>query len=596
MPRRDFLKAGALSAGAMALPVSARGVQMPDALRLGHACHAFDHLGAYSGQAAAAAQSGSTVIYATGLGGAGYTGLPPAEELARQCESLRTYNQDARQRGIELIIGYLCATSVVKLETFDAGWSGDFRKQFASPPAQWLQEGSNGQKLPSWYGGDYRPACMNDPDWRTYQRAMVKLQLDTGHDGIFFDNPTVHPEGCYCRHCMASFTAFLGSKESSLEQQRALALSRKTDFLRYRATIARDFLQHIRDYARSLNPRALITANDSTNAPGVLYSQCRAYGYSPYEMSKAEDFVVVEDMATQPRTKDDGTVMEYAPTYKQLQALCHGKPLVAVTLAEADYHTPPRLMRLAIAEAFAHSASYLAWTTWPEEQRQKMIAATRATVDFYRRCQGLLQDVQPREDVLLFLPMRGFLESDDCKASVLATELSAHNLCYGVACEEGFAQRVKRTRVLLVESDKVLTAREREAAGHAKVVSADQGNWLAGIHSLIPSTSLVAKAPATVRATLVDQPRRNILHLLNLNVRRKGSFEDEVIPAQDIQIAFRARRARRHLYLVDQENGARPLEHETSEMDGGIELRFRLDSLCINALVVYANDTPEDWK
>ena len=49
--------------------------------------------------------------------------------------------------------------------------------------------------------------------------------------------------------------------------------------------------------ARTINPHTLVTCNNSLNSPGVLYSQCRTYGYNIFEMSKAEDYVVVEDMA-----------------------------------------------------------------------------------------------------------------------------------------------------------------------------------------------------------------------------------------------------------------------------------------------------------
>ena len=54
---------------------------------------------------------------------------------------------------------------------------------------------------------------MNNPDWRNYEEFMVRQQLETGHDGIFFDNPTVHPQGCYCPHCMERFDAFPASNE-----------------------------------------------------------------------------------------------------------------------------------------------------------------------------------------------------------------------------------------------------------------------------------------------------------------------------------------------------------------------------------------------
>ena len=85
--------------------------------------------------------------------------------------------------------------------------------------------------------------------------------------------------------------------------------------------------------ARSIRERSSRATTVSTR-PSVLYSQCRMYGYNIDELSKVEDFVVVEDMGTQPRTEANGQTVEYGPTYKQLHAISHGKPIVAVTLVE----------------------------------------------------------------------------------------------------------------------------------------------------------------------------------------------------------------------------------------------------------------------
>ena len=71
----------------------------------------------------------------------------------------------------------------------------------------------------------------------------------------------------------------------------------------------------MRDYARSIRPNALITANNSLNSADVLYSQCRSYAYNIYEMSRTEDLVVVEDMSSQPRVLANGKTVEYGPTY-----------------------------------------------------------------------------------------------------------------------------------------------------------------------------------------------------------------------------------------------------------------------------------------
>src|SRR5262249_33744110 len=156
--------------------------------------------------------------------------------------------------------------------------------------------------------------------------------------------------------CMERFAQFLHDQKITappftnfLSALREFAASHREDFLKFRCTIARDFLAEIRKYARTINPNALITANNSFNSPEVLYSQCRSSGYNIYEMSKTEDFMVVEDQSHQPRTLPNGQIFEYGPSYQQLQAIVHGKPLVAVTIAEGDYHTPPHLVRLAMA-------------------------------------------------------------------------------------------------------------------------------------------------------------------------------------------------------------------------------------------------------
>jgi hypothetical protein len=78
-------------------------------------------------------------------------------------------------------------------------------------------------------------------------------------------------------------------------------------------------------------------------------------------------------------------VAEYGPIYELLHAISHRKPVVACALADGDYHTAPNLVRLAMAEAAAHRASYLAWPTWPENVRQKMIAAIRPQADLLRK-------------------------------------------------------------------------------------------------------------------------------------------------------------------------------------------------------------------
>lgn len=523
-------------------------------LSVGVAGHAFDHLGSIADQAPAAAASGATIIYSTGLGDLGYTGLPKPAQIAEARDHTVAYLRDAKARGIRLAIGYVCATSIVKLDEFDRNWTPEFRARFKTPPSQWLQRGRDGRPLPSWYGGDNRPACMNNPDWRTYEKEIVRMQLEAGHDGIFFDNPTVHPQGCYCENCMRKFARFLreGNPKAELPPEtdtnslRQLAIDRPNDFLRFRTTIAADFLADMRAYARSIKPGALITCNNSLNAPEAFFSQCRTYAYDIDQMSRVEDLIVVEDMATQPRVLADGRAVTYGPVYSLLHAISHGKPLVAITRADSDYHTPPNLMRLAMAEAAAHDASYLAWPTWPENVREHMISSIRPEADLLRDNAPLLNDAQKRSDVLLFLPFQRWQQTTDCRALEIARVLDAANVQFDVASEDDLAEKLnpKPRPTLVVESLSVLNpaqsklVEDYKSAG-GKVFEAKESHWLATLQDIVSRSAEISQGPPTLRMVAWDQPSRTIVHLYNLNVRRLSSFEDHVTPAADIRLKIR---------------------------------------------------------
>lgn len=589
----------------LALAPQTSADEVSQALRVGRAGHAFDHLGAIDEQAQAATDSGFTILYATGLGGVGYAGLPPEVELESATRSISKYTGSAKAAGIELAIGYVCATSMVNLATFDKNWSDEFRRQFNSLPAEWQQMDRQGTPLASWYGGDYRPACMNHPDWRAYERSMVRRQLEAGHDGMFFDNPTVHPQGCYCSHCMRGFANFLEQNADTrsavsqiarddVEAIRKLADAHPKQFLRYRATIARDFLAHMRSFARTVKPQALVTCNNSLNSPDQMYSQCRVYGYNISELSKVEDFVVVEDMVSQPRIEANGQTVEYGPIYKLLHAISHDKPIVATTLAGGDYHTPPNLMRLAMAEAAANGASNLAFATWPESERARMIAAVKPQAALFRRNEALLNDAPFRADVVLYFPFGRWVETDQCAATKLAAELYGANVQFEVMSEDNL--ELDRTSgakpVLVIESRLVLSGTDKaaveafEQAG-GPVIVADTTDWLAAVRKSIERPSLSLKGPTTIRGIVHDQRDRTIVHLLNLNVKRISSFADEVHPASDVEVAVAVPFKKvRSVTLQTADAGAstESLKFEV-EGDDEVTVRFRIPVLQVSAIV-----------
>lgn len=576
----------------------------PTELRVGIAGHAFDHLGNLGEQAEAAIASGANILYATGLGGDGYSGLPSEAVLKQHVEASKQYAESSKQRGASLLIGYICATSIVGLDRFDQNWPPEFRAHFKSSPAHWRQQNLQGHPLRSWYGEDYEPACMNHPDWREYERQIVRLQLEGGHDGIFFDNPTVHQQGCFCPHCMLGFTRFLRAEgiavpDSRLEAVRALATARPKEFLRYRTTIGRDFLAEMRRFARTIQPKALITCNNSLNSPDAFFSQSRTLGYNIFELSKAEDFIVVEDMATQPRVLRDGHTLEYGPIYRQLHAISHGKPVVAVTIAEADYHTPARLMRLAMAEAVAHEASYLSWPTWPQNERYRMASEVRPQVDLFRTHERWLNGTQPRRDAILLMPFQRWVETNTCVATRLASLLTRSNIQYEVLAEESWTlKNFTRTQsplpLILCESPDVLTPKHRTLLDRFEkrggtILYADQDDWFrklgdAGLH---PSITLAG--PRTLRAVVRDGKHNTILHVYNLNIEKVSSFQDHLVPAEFVRLQCRIPRpAVRSVtaWSADPSATTGALRFEVVRNDDGCMLQFELPRIEVSTLIM----------
>lgn len=363
--------------------------------------------------------------------------------------------------------------------------------------------------------------------------------------------------------------------DNTLPALRQMAVQRTNDFLRFRCTIARDFLAEMRRFARSLNPRALVTCNNSLNSVEVFYSQCRNYGYNIFEMSRAEDLVVVEDMSSQPRTLPNGKTIEYGPAYQQLHAISHGKPVVAVTIADADYHTPPNLVRLAMAEAAAHDASYLSWPTWPENMRERMQSAIRPQADFLCANNRFLNDTRARRDVVLFLPFRRWLETNTCAASLIAAELTRANIQYGVLCEESFkAPALRGAKTLLVERIAVLNPQELKVLDSFKhkggrIVSTDQADWIGALQRTLPKPAIVLGGPATLRAVVRSQRARTIVHLLNFNLQKTSSFEDRVTPVSDVRITCRVPAARVRSVLA--------LTPDTNASTGALPFSLRRD-------------------
>ncbi|MGC8737190.1 MAG: hypothetical protein ACP5UA_00930 [Candidatus Hydrogenedens sp.] len=77
-----------------------------------------------------------------------------------------------------------------------------------------------GAPLRSWYGGEYHPACMNHPDWRKYEKYLVKTSLEIGLDGIFLIIRRFINKDVIALIACRSFYSFLNPKGKRLKTPR----------------------------------------------------------------------------------------------------------------------------------------------------------------------------------------------------------------------------------------------------------------------------------------------------------------------------------------------------------------------------------------
>jgi hypothetical protein len=133
----------------------------------------------------------------------------------------------------------------------------------------------------------------NNPVWREYLKAILRIQIDAGVDGIVFDTPdlplvSVWYGGCFCKDCVTGFRAFLRELperpaevkgtdlegfhygEWLLERGFDFKSSRETtplfmEYLRFqRQAVARHFgelADYAREYGKNLGRRILVSGN-----------------------------------------------------------------------------------------------------------------------------------------------------------------------------------------------------------------------------------------------------------------------------------------------------------------------------------------------
>jgi len=216
----------------------------------------------------------------------------------------------------------------------------------------------------NYYTGRYM-TCWSHPEWRTHLRDIVRGIVESGAEGVFYDNPWhatepmhlggawVGSAGCYCEQCREAYREFSGKEIPTLISPDTDPSSR--EYLRWRAEQVTSTLDELSQYARSLNPEIVISANDYD---AVMRNSYLTLGIDLAGLARVQDVIMIENFCM-PRWDGD-LLINNALTLRTAHALISDTPLSTIPYDKGigfDGVYPPRRFRQAIAEAAACGAA-----------------------------------------------------------------------------------------------------------------------------------------------------------------------------------------------------------------------------------------------
>jgi hypothetical protein len=163
--------------------------------------------------------------------GGAYNGLPERAEFERQMKSFQQGADALREAGVHPIT-YIAPDMWYGDETkrtlifdfYDKRWGQfeDFLGPKPADPLAWAQRKADGTPIPYVYEnlkGYYW--CTNQPACRQYVQGVIKMHVQYGSHGVFFDGPANH--GCYCTECEKQFREFLKTQYPDAVRERILS-------------------------------------------------------------------------------------------------------------------------------------------------------------------------------------------------------------------------------------------------------------------------------------------------------------------------------------------------------------------------------------
>jgi hypothetical protein len=203
----------------------------------------------------------------------------------------------------------------------------------------------------------------------------------------------------------------------------------------------------------------------------------------------------------------------------------------------------------------------------------------------------MLNAAPRRADVVFYIPFEKWPTLSDAELINCISIFQNQNIQFVAACEDTVADyaKLKPTPIVFALGTSNDPHLDSFRAHHGLIYSNhDDKNWIGDIQRVLQN-SLKFDGPKSVRAVVRDQPKRTIVHLLNLNVQRVSSYEDKVTPATGISIQVRVpnKHVRSVQALTVDTYATRGKVEFTSQKDpNGSLISFDVPNLGISTIVV----------
>jgi len=322
-----------------------------------------------------------------------YAGLPsrPICEKTKAAFKNSGAIEWAHEHGIA-VVGYIGgarfggdeAKRTLFFEFYDKYWQ-EYEDYFgpkpAEDPAQWTRLLSSGQRAvhtnPTNLVTQY-DCCINNPHMRAYVKGCIRMDIEMGIDGIFFDYA---PQFCYCPRCVERFREHLRTSFSPGElkeifgiedpsqvdpvrfaRERHLRLENPlyVEWRRFRPQNYLEWLKDMRDYGKSLKDDFFLAAN-ACLWEGNPYRQFE-FAVGPLEeWIKETDYIFIEGMFETSPYGNKNLKITNSPMLKYAVAASRGKS-VAFDCYMTWSKTPEMMIpltKLAVAECQANRTSFI---------------------------------------------------------------------------------------------------------------------------------------------------------------------------------------------------------------------------------------------